>query len=156
MRGITQPGLPTPERIQWVEARGRNFCFTMEAGLPLLEAAGHGVAAPRFVGGTPKLKGGTPRPHGPTIPAQSLTPRLRDAGAGPCWRARRLRQQERSTRGSGLAQAGGHGARRARRRAVFPLPWVLARGLWAREWRPHSARRNCRRRTVRGGSPRYR
>src|SRR5436190_24016702 len=39
MRSIVQPGPPAPERIQWVEARGRAFTFTLEAGLPLLEAA---------------------------------------------------------------------------------------------------------------------
>jgi hypothetical protein len=39
MRRIAQPGSVVPERIQWVEARGRAFSFTLEAGLPLLEAA---------------------------------------------------------------------------------------------------------------------
>ncbi|TMK07522.1 MAG: DUF296 domain-containing protein, partial [Alphaproteobacteria bacterium] len=39
MRHIVHPGPPAPERIQWVEARGRAFSFTLEAGLPLLEAA---------------------------------------------------------------------------------------------------------------------
>ena len=38
MRSIEQPGPPPPERIQWVEARGRAFSFTLQAGLPLLEA----------------------------------------------------------------------------------------------------------------------
>ena len=37
MRSIVQPGPPNPERIQWVEARGRAFSFTLQAGLPLLE-----------------------------------------------------------------------------------------------------------------------
>ena len=39
MRSIKQPGPPVDERIQWVEVRGRAFSFTLEAGLPLLEAA---------------------------------------------------------------------------------------------------------------------
>ena len=51
MRRIEQPGLPNPERIQWVEARGRAFSFTLEPGLPLLEAARHGFAAEGFAGG---------------------------------------------------------------------------------------------------------
>jgi hypothetical protein len=45
MRRVVQPGPPAPERIQWVEARGRAFSFTLEAGLPLLEAARRGFAA---------------------------------------------------------------------------------------------------------------
>src|SRR5258707_6647745 len=52
MRHIVQPGAPAPERIQWVEARGRAFSFTLKAGLPLLEAARRGFAAEGFAGGT--------------------------------------------------------------------------------------------------------
>jgi hypothetical protein len=37
MRSISQPGPPSRERIQWVEARGRAFSFTLEAGIPLLK-----------------------------------------------------------------------------------------------------------------------
>ena len=48
MRSIAQPGPPAPERIQWVEARGRAFSFTLQAGLPLLEAARRGFAARRI------------------------------------------------------------------------------------------------------------
>src|SRR5438105_1512572 len=44
MRSIAQPGPPVPERIQWVEARGRAFSFTLEGGVPLLEAARRGFA----------------------------------------------------------------------------------------------------------------
>ena len=44
MRSIAQPGAAQPERIQWVEARGRAFSFTLAAGLPLLEAAHRGQA----------------------------------------------------------------------------------------------------------------
>ena len=45
MRRIVQPGPPEQERIQWVEARGRAFSFTLEAGRPLLEAARRGLCA---------------------------------------------------------------------------------------------------------------
>ena len=49
MRSIAQPGPPAlPERIQWVEARGRAFSFTLAAGLPLLEAARRGFARSRL------------------------------------------------------------------------------------------------------------
>jgi hypothetical protein len=44
MRTIHQPGPPVEERIQWVEARGRGFSFTLQAGVPLLEAARRGFA----------------------------------------------------------------------------------------------------------------
>lgn len=73
MRRITQPGLPTPERIQWVEARGRNFCFTMEAGIPLLEAARRGFAAQGFAGGTLNIKSGALGPFAYVMPALSRT-----------------------------------------------------------------------------------
>ena len=43
--GDQAAGPPVSERIQWVEARGRAFAFTLEAGLPLLEAARRGFAA---------------------------------------------------------------------------------------------------------------
>ena len=49
MRSIKQPGPPVPERIQWLEVRGRAFSFTLEAGLPLLEAARRGFAVHRRV-----------------------------------------------------------------------------------------------------------
>ena len=45
MRQIKQPGPPAAQRIQWVEARGRGFSFTLEAGIPLLDAAHRGFAA---------------------------------------------------------------------------------------------------------------
>ena len=41
-----QPGPPAPERIQWVEARGRAFSFTLRSG-----PAAAGSRAPRFCGG---------------------------------------------------------------------------------------------------------
>src|SRR5882724_11598902 len=42
MRHVVQPGAPLPERVQWVEARGRAFSFPLEAGLPLLTAVRRG------------------------------------------------------------------------------------------------------------------
>jgi hypothetical protein len=58
MRSIAQPGPPAPERIQWVEARGRAFSFTLAAGLPLLEAARRGFAEAGFSGGVLSMRGG--------------------------------------------------------------------------------------------------
>jgi len=73
MRAIVQPGPPVAERIQWVEARGRAFSFTLEAGLPLLEAARRGLAAQGFVGGTLNVKGGALGPFAYVMPALSQT-----------------------------------------------------------------------------------
>jgi predicted DNA-binding protein with PD1-like motif len=73
MRHIEQPGRPAPERIQWAEARGRAFSFTLEAGLPLLEAARRGFAAHGFAGGVLNIKGGTLGPFAYVIPALSET-----------------------------------------------------------------------------------
>ena len=58
MRSIKQPGAAAAERIQWVEARGRAFTFSLEAGLPLLEAARRGFAAQGFAGGTLNIGAG--------------------------------------------------------------------------------------------------
>src|SRR5258706_10855558 len=71
MRQIVQPGPPAPERIQWVEARGRAFSFTLEAGLPLLEAARRGFAAQGFAGGTLNIEGGALGPFAYVMPALS-------------------------------------------------------------------------------------
>ena len=73
MRTIQQPGPPTPERIQWVEARGRAFAFTLEAGLPLLEAARRGFAAQGFAGGVLNMQGGALGPFAYVMPALSKT-----------------------------------------------------------------------------------
>jgi predicted DNA-binding protein with PD1-like motif len=73
MRSIVQPGPPSPERIQWVEARCRAFAFTLEAGLPLLEAARRGFAAEGFAGGTLNIKGGALGPFAYVMPALSKT-----------------------------------------------------------------------------------
>src|SRR5947209_5473417 len=71
MRSIAQPGAPVPERIQWVEARGRAFSFTCEAGLPLLEAARRGFAEAGFAGGVLSLRAGALGPLAYVMPALS-------------------------------------------------------------------------------------
>ena len=73
MRSIKQPGAPVAERIQWVEARGRAFTFTLEKGLPLLEAARRGFAAQGFAGGVLDIRGGALGPFAYVMPALSKT-----------------------------------------------------------------------------------
>jgi predicted DNA-binding protein with PD1-like motif len=73
MRSIKQPGPPPAERIQWVEVRGRAFSFTLQAGLPLLEAVRRGFAAQGFAGGTLNMTGGALGPFGYVMPALSKT-----------------------------------------------------------------------------------
>jgi predicted DNA-binding protein with PD1-like motif len=73
MRQIKQPGPEVTERIQWVEVRGRGFSFTLEAGVPLLEAARRGFAAQGFAGGVLNIKGGTLGPFAYVMPALSKT-----------------------------------------------------------------------------------
>src|SRR5436190_9331478 len=73
MRHIVQPGPPAPERVQWVEARGRAFSFTLQAGLPLLEAARRGFAAEGFAGGVLNFANGALGPFAYVIPALSKT-----------------------------------------------------------------------------------
>jgi predicted DNA-binding protein with PD1-like motif len=73
LRSIAQPGRPAPERIQWAEARGHAFAFTLEAGLPLLEAARRGFAAAGFAGGVLNMKGGALGPFAYVMPALSKT-----------------------------------------------------------------------------------
>ena len=73
MRRIEQPGPPAPERIQWVEGRGRAFAFTLQSGLPLLEAARRGFAAAGFAGGALNMRAGALGPFGYVMPALSKT-----------------------------------------------------------------------------------
>src|ERR1700724_1658443 len=73
MRSIAQPGPPAPERIQWVAARGRAFAFTLEAGVPLLEAARRGFAGEGFAGGVMNIRGGALGPFAYVMPALSKT-----------------------------------------------------------------------------------
>jgi predicted DNA-binding protein with PD1-like motif len=73
MRSIRQPGLPAAERIQWVEARGRAFTFTLQAGLPLLEAARRGFAEQGFSSGVLNFRHGALGPFAYVMPALSKT-----------------------------------------------------------------------------------
>src|SRR5207249_6737579 len=73
MRSIRQPGPPAPERIQWVEARGRAFSFMLEAGLPLLEAVRRGFAREGFAGGTLSFSDGALAPLAYVMPALPKT-----------------------------------------------------------------------------------
>jgi predicted DNA-binding protein with PD1-like motif len=73
MRSIVQPGPPNPQRIQWVEARGRAFSFTLQAGLPLLEGARRGFAEAGFAGGVLSMRGGALGPLAYVMPALSKT-----------------------------------------------------------------------------------
>lgn len=74
MRRIEQPGTGTPERIQWVECRGRAFSLTLPAGVPLLEAVRNGFAAAGFASGVAKLDGLALAPFAYVMPALSKTP----------------------------------------------------------------------------------
>jgi predicted DNA-binding protein with PD1-like motif len=73
MRSIDQPGPVVPERIQWIEARGRAFSFTLPAGLPLLEAARRGFAEAGFSGGVLSMGEGVLGPFAYVMPALSKT-----------------------------------------------------------------------------------
>jgi predicted DNA-binding protein with PD1-like motif len=73
MRQIAQPGPATPERVQWVEAQGRPFSFTIEPGLPLLEAVHRGFIAEGFSGGTLSIKAGALGPLAYVMPALPKT-----------------------------------------------------------------------------------
>jgi predicted DNA-binding protein with PD1-like motif len=73
MRSIVQPGPTALERIQWVEARGRAFTFTLEAGLPLLEAARRGFVSEGFASGTLNMSSGALGPFAYVMPALSKT-----------------------------------------------------------------------------------
>lgn len=73
MRSIKQPGAPLAERIQWVEARGRAFSFTLQAGVPLLEAARRGFAAEDFAGGVLNFRRAALGPFAYVMPALSKT-----------------------------------------------------------------------------------
>jgi predicted DNA-binding protein with PD1-like motif len=73
MRSVKQPGAPVAARIQGVEARGRAFSFTLEAGQPLLEAVRRGFAAQGFAGGTLNMRSGALGPFGYVMPALSKT-----------------------------------------------------------------------------------
>ena len=71
MRCILQPGPPEQERIQWVEARGRAFTFTLEPGLLLLDAVREGFAREGFASGTLNMGSGALGPFAYVMPALS-------------------------------------------------------------------------------------
>jgi predicted DNA-binding protein with PD1-like motif len=71
MRVIKQPGLLAPERIQWVEARGRAFSFVLQAGLPLLEGVRRGFAEAGFAGGVLRMRDAALGPFAYVMPALS-------------------------------------------------------------------------------------
>jgi predicted DNA-binding protein with PD1-like motif len=73
MRSIVQPGAPMPERIQWVEARGRPFAATLAAGLPLLEAVRRAFAREGFASGVLNFRDGALGPFAYVMPALSKT-----------------------------------------------------------------------------------
>ncbi len=74
MREIRQPGAPAAERIQWIEARGRGFSFTVQAGQLLLKAVRQGFAAHGFAGGVASFKRAALGPFAYVMPALSKTP----------------------------------------------------------------------------------
>ena len=139
MRTIQQPGPPAPERIQWVEARGRAFSFTLRSG-----RAAAGSRAPRLC----RARIFRRRPEFPGRGARPL--RLCDAGAVEDRRQRRLLQRHFSARRRDAAEDGRDDAWAARRRAVLPLPRAVDGGRWPRRRRPYPAGRNRGRRAVRG------
>jgi hypothetical protein len=70
----TQPGTPEVDRIKWVEARGRSFAFTLEPGLPLLEAVRRGFAAEGFASGVLEIGALALEPFAYVIPSLPTTP----------------------------------------------------------------------------------
>ncbi|WP_342363752.1 PCC domain-containing protein [Terrarubrum flagellatum] len=73
MRRVAQPGPEVTERIQWVEARGRAFSFTMEKGLTLLEATRRGFERAGFASGVLSFDAGALGPFAYVMPALSKT-----------------------------------------------------------------------------------
>jgi predicted DNA-binding protein with PD1-like motif len=73
-RTKTQPGRPETERIAFVEAKGKAFRFTLEPGLPLLEAIRRGFAAEGFVSGVVNFGEIALSPFAYVMPALSKTP----------------------------------------------------------------------------------
>ena len=73
-RAKRQPGTPEPERIKWIEARGRSFDFTLTSGIPLLEAVRRGFAAEGFVSGALELGPTVLEPFAYVIPSLPHSP----------------------------------------------------------------------------------
>jgi predicted DNA-binding protein with PD1-like motif len=74
MRQVRQPGPAPAERIQWVDARGHGFTFTVPAGLSLLEAVRQGLAARGFASGVANFRNAALGPFAYVMPALSKTP----------------------------------------------------------------------------------
>ena len=147
MRSIAQPGRPAPERIQWAEARGRAFSFTLEAGLPLLEAARRGFVAEGFGGGTLNIEGGALGPFAYVMPALSKT------GENAAFYSDTFRPAGITRLKTGAMTLGQRDG----------APFFHCHALWTeadgpRRRRPHPARGNRCRRALRGGGfrPRWR
>lgn len=74
MRTIQQPGLAEPERVQWIEARGRKLTLELKPGL-LLDAISEAFAEQGFSSGVLRLPAGLPlAPFAYVMPALSATP----------------------------------------------------------------------------------
>lgn len=73
MRSIRQPGTPDSDRIQWAPASGKALTFTLEAGLPLLEAVRRGFAEADFKSGVLRATAGALGPFAYVMPALSKT-----------------------------------------------------------------------------------
>jgi predicted DNA-binding protein with PD1-like motif len=73
MRHVVQPGPALRERIQWVEARGRAFAFSLEPGVLLLEAVRRGFAEAGFTSGVVSMRNGALGPLAYVMPALSKT-----------------------------------------------------------------------------------
>jgi predicted DNA-binding protein with PD1-like motif len=74
MRTIQQPGPAEPERIQWIEGRGRKLTLELKPGL-LLDAVAEAFAAQGFSSGVLRLPAGLSlAPFAYVMPALSATP----------------------------------------------------------------------------------
>jgi predicted DNA-binding protein with PD1-like motif len=74
VRTIEQPGPAEPERVQWLEARGRKLTLELKPGL-LLDAVAEAFAAQGFSSGVLRLPAGlTLAPFAYVMPALSATP----------------------------------------------------------------------------------
>ena len=84
MRRIEQPGPPVPERIQWVEARGRAFSFTMRsAACRCWKPRAAALPTHGFAGGVLNISGGALGPFAYVMPALSKTPSTPPSTATP-------------------------------------------------------------------------
>lgn len=71
---IRQPGAPHPQRIVSAAGRGQSFRFTLEAGLPLLEAVQRGFAARGFSSGVVEIGALALGPFGYVMPGLPVSP----------------------------------------------------------------------------------